>query len=305
MMKRNSSALLILLTSALLCLSVLFSGCHASSDAGGRSAANVDTLHYVNLTILLDLSDRLSHPGQIERDTAIIRKIVDDFQDQVGRNHYQYSKDKIQLLVAPQADNRPINFNPYIDIEQEVRDNKIIRQILPGKVEDFMKQVRDIYAGHPKFTGADIWTFFRDMPASLIKKSYAEKVSHDSVYYDFKNEMIILTDGYMAFDRAVQERREQNRTCMQVSKLRSDPNWEEDFSKYKMKPVSGKDFGNLTVLMLEISPFKPQIYTNEISIIQKYWQTWFSDMNVRLFALQQNNEAIPLIDATVRNFMAN
>lgn len=301
-MNRNSSAPVILLASVLL--SSLLYGCHASSGGANGSAA-VDTLNYVNLTVLLDLSDRLSKPGQIERDTVILRKIADEFQDQVKRNHYQYSKDKIQVLVAPQADNRPINFNPYIDVEQEVASGRIVRQILPGKVEDFMKQVRDIYAGHPKFTGADIWTFFRDMPASLIRKSYSEKLSDDLVYYHFKNKMIILTDGYMAFDRAVQERRIPDRTCMQVAKLRSDPNWERDFSKYKMKPVSGKDFGNLSVLLLEINPFKPQIYTNEISIIQKYWQTWFSEMHVRLSSLQQNNEAIPLVDAAVRSFIAN
>lgn len=299
---RNIGVLLI----SLLALSFfLHLGCRTHSNEDSKSVVNADTLNYINLTILLDLSDRLSDPGQIERDTVIIRKIADEFEDQVKRNHYQFSKDKIQVLIAPQADNKPINFNPYIDIEQEVRSNKLIRQVLPIKVADFMKQVHDIYSGHPKFTGADIWTFFREMPSSLIRKSYSEKLSDGIVYYKFKNKMIILTDGYMEFDKPVQKRREGNRTCMQVAKLRSDPKWKTDFPKYKMKPITGKDFGNLDVLMLEVNPFKSEIYTNEISIIEKYWQTWFSEMNIKLSSLQQNNETIPLINETVRNFIIN
>lgn len=298
----------------ILSLSGLFFGCHRGTDnKNSKQEERVDTINYVNLTILLDLSDRsladgndtILDPDQIQRDTTIIRNILNEFSEQVKRNGYQYSKDKIQVLIAPQANNKPKNFNPFIDIDQEVKANKIVRQILPSKINDFMNDVKNIYSGHPKFTGADIWTFFKDMPVSLLKNSFTEKSNDGNICYNFKNKMIILTDGYLVFDKVIQSSREKNQSCMQVEKLRNDANWESNFSKYKMKPIAEKDFNNLEVLLLEINPVNPQINTNEVSIIEMYWKQWFTEMNIKYIPMQQAKENIPLINLTIKDFITN
>ena len=104
-----------------------------TSGIGKKEVPKTDTISYVNITILLDLSDRIAnvHHGQIERDTSIIRNILTNFCEIVKQNGYNYSKDNIQILIAPQSENDPIKFNPNIDIDKEAKNNKTIRQVLP------------------------------------------------------------------------------------------------------------------------------------------------------------------------------
>lgn len=287
-------------------------GC-SSGNPNSIKQNQIDTLNYVNLTIVLDLSDRnlgdgndtILDPDQIQRDTTIIKNILNEFSEIVKRNQYQYSKDKIQILIAPQASNKPKNFNPYIDVDEEVKANKIVREILPTKINDFLNDVKNIYSGKPKFTGADIWTFFKDMPASLLKQSFTEKSNDGNVYYKFKNKIILITDGYLIFDKSIQGSREKNQSCMQVARLRFDDNWENNFSQYKMKPIIGKDFSNLEVMLLEINPVNPQTNINEVSIIEMYWKQWFTEMNIQYIPMQLATENIPLINASVKAFLAN
>jgi hypothetical protein len=273
----------------------------------------VDTLNYVNLTILLDLSDRnladgndsVLDPDQIQRDTSIIQEILVRFSEKVRSNGYMYSKDRIQILIAPQADNKSIAFNPNIDIEELSKSNKVVRQVLPQLITVFTKQVNDIYMSHPKFTGADFWTFFRDYPApDFIKQSSLEDGDQRNTYYHYENKMIILTDGYMVFDNSIQIIRAKDRTCMQVGCLRNDLYWERDFPNYKMTPIHRKGFDNFEVMLLELNPINPQRNTRELAIIEKYWEDWFGEMGVKYISPHLSTEPLPLINGAIRDFVS-
>ncbi len=269
----------------------------------------MDTLNFVNLTVLLDLSNRIDsaqHPDQIQRDTLIIRNVLNNFSDQVRKNGYIYSKDKIQVLIAPQADNKPITFNPHIDIEEISKSNKIVRQVLQESETEFIKEIKDIYSSKQVFTGADIWTFFKDFPeTNYIQKSYAEKGNDNSVFLKFHNKMIIITDGYLNFEPRIQTVRTTNNSCMQMEPMRHDKNWEQNFVKFKLKPIAGKNFQNLEVLLLEVNPIHPEINLYESEIIDAYWRQWFADMNIGYAPLHQASEGIPLINSTVKTFINN
>ena len=167
-----------------------------------------------------------------------------------------------------------------------------------------MQDVKSIYSNPLKYTGADIWTFFRDFAErDCIKKSYSENGDDGNVFYRCENKMIILTDGYLNFDPTIQSKRIAQKSCMQVEKLRNDNNWESNFTKYEMDPIPNKDFKNLDVLMLEINPYEPQLNPTEFPIIEKYWKTWFSDMKVKISNIHQVEESIPLINSSVSAFL--
>jgi len=266
---------------------------------------------FSNIIILVDLSDRnlangtdsILDPNQILRDTAIISGILQVFDVNVKHNGYQFSKDKIQLFIAPQADNSPINFSPTIDVEKIAENGGIVRQVLPVEIQNFKSQVASIYTGHPKCTGADIWSFFQEMPSSLLLKGYDEKSPKEVLHYNFENKLIILTDGYMVFDKNIQTVREKNNTCMQVESLRGFPNWENNFPRYKLQSIIDKDFGNLEVMLLEINPIKPQTNTSETKIIETYWKTWFNEMKIKYSSMCLSNQDIQLILNSVKQFI--
>jgi hypothetical protein len=290
----------------LFCVQLFYS----CKNAGKTSSVNIDTINYSNITILLDLSDRVdsAKTDQILRDTSLIKAVLMAFEEQVKNHGYIYSKDKIQVLVAPQAGNSPINFNPHIDIEEEIKNNpsKVIRQTLPDKETQFLNEVKTIYAHHQKFTGADIWTFFKNTPEQdLIKKSFSESSKDENVYHKFHNKLFILTDGYLNFDAPIQKIRKSDNTAMQMAKLRNDNNWSKNFEKYKLAPINNRDFSGLEIMLLEIDPQNPEINVNESDIIIKYWQQWFADMSNNKFYFHQRSESIPLIASSINNFITS
>lgn len=119
-------------------IAIVSAGCN---NHGTTSTSGPDTIKYSNITILLDLSNRVdsTKKDQILRDTSLISAIVHSFDEDVRRHGYIYSQDKLQLLIAPQAGNAPINFNPHIDIQDVIKKNpnKVIRQLLPDLENDF------------------------------------------------------------------------------------------------------------------------------------------------------------------------
>jgi hypothetical protein len=56
----------------------------------------------VNYIVLLDLSDRLIEHGQSERDIEIVNAVYDLFEQSVRQNLVINSKDKFQVIMAPQ-----------------------------------------------------------------------------------------------------------------------------------------------------------------------------------------------------------
>lgn len=302
-MKSLNKPLLFIATFSLL----LFS-CHSNKNASTQNF-QVDTVHFSNITILLDLSNRIDsklHPDQIQRDTLIIADILKNFDEQVRRNGFIYSRDKIQVLIAPQAGNKPPTFNPNIDVADIEKTGKIVRQVLPESERLFLKEVNDIYANKQVFNGADIYTFFKDFQAdNFIQKSYEEKSAEGNVYFMIHNKMIILTDGYLNFESKIQAIRSQDNSCMQMDVLRHDNNWQQNFSKFKLKPVEGKEFQNLEVMLLEVNPLHPEINVRESEIIEKYWRQWFEEMKIDYKPMHQANEGIPLINSAVKSFLTN
>jgi hypothetical protein len=278
-------------------------------DSKSKENEKSESQTFLNLTILLDLSDRIEnekHPDQIKRDTLIIRNILACFADQVRLNGYIYSKDKIQLLIAPQAGNNPITYNPNLDVEEVAKANKRVREVLPGLTNQFFNEAKEIYNHKQLFNGADIWTFFRDFAEkNCIKKSYSEKIDNNKITYQYKNCMIIITDGYLNFEPDIQSLRVKNNSCMQIEYFRNDPNWEKNFDKFKMMAFQGQDYDNLKILLLELNPFRPEININELSIIERYWNQWFIDMKIDCSQMHQATEPIPLINSAVKTFLQN
>lgn len=96
------------------------------------------------------------------------------------------------------------------------------------------------------------------------------------------NKIIILTDGYLQFDKSITTKRAKGTYMTGLEKLRNKPNWEAVFAAQKLKlNACPNPIENTEVLVLEIAPQNKSVNTNEIQIIQKFWKTWFNDMHLK------------------------
>lgn len=217
----------------------------------------------MDLTILLDLSDRINVPGQVEKDKAVIRTGLESFEGMVKDNRYRFSTDKIKIAIAPQS-NINYKFNKFVEnaninMETINNSNQVARKVLPEKVKAFGDAVDSIYAMalREQYDGADIWSFFRDN-SNLI----GDKV-------------IIVTDGYLQMDSKIAKRREVN-TFLSNEQLRS-LRLGKNVENIKLLEI-GQKYPKLKVLMMELNPREPQKNVNEFPILKKYWGDWFDGM---------------------------
>ena len=175
-----------------------------------------------NIIVLLDLSDRVSvkkigtqAEAQAKADIETCEKIVDAFDEIISESQGKYtaSKSRLRFLIPDQ-----IGF----PIESEIKEKlKEFGKTPIGSVKkfddtkkDFLKEIGDLYkqvlpATRAKFTGSDIWSWFKDDAKRYIDLKY-------------RNYIICLSDGYLDFDTHIQDARPEGtyiKICDEIRKL--------------------------------------------------------------------------------------
>lgn len=81
-------------------------------------------------------------------------------------------------------------------------------------------------------------------------------------------------------------------------------NWESIFDNQKMKlqPCKNPNIHQLEVLVLEIAPMNPTTNTNEYKILEKFWATWFKDMNIE-YTIRQTNTNPTILKSDISTFL--
>lgn len=149
----------------------------------------------VNYVVLLDLSDRILAPEQLDKDFALIATTFKSFEKQARQNLVISSNDRFSIKIIPQK-NSPLNVNHYEDLlqlyldETEVANkNKslvALSKALPTILENLKKEA--LYGNTSNaYFGVDIWAYLHDNGMSLSKSGY-------------ENKILILTDGYFDFE---------------------------------------------------------------------------------------------------------
>lgn len=268
-------------------------------DAPGemQTRLNSGRVQY-HLSVLLDLSDRIRSDIQVEKDKRIIRGIVSLFEQEVKRKLYINSRDRLNIIIAPQQNNYADAISEGADIlsiDMSRMNPSEKREFLPKRTERLLTAVDDLYrvaAENPHFTGADIWSFFRTHLEGYIGQS----TSVDNV----RNVLIILTDGYIDFSDSVQRLRPkaQNRTSyMQASQFAGDLG-AFDLGDHGLISFK-RDFGNLEVLVLEITERR----VGDEQIINKYWEKWFNEMGIQRYDFRVTHDSTAQVESLIRKFI--
>ena len=248
---------------------VALSGCGDAASGDGNGKSQPSGLEPLNVVLVLDLSNRLVRmPGQADKDQVIIRSVLDIFADRQRRQAYITSNDLLRLVVAPQPD-VPTSTNDSLRVDMKEKQVKIGKATLMGlpkfkaeraRFERALSRLYEQALANP-FTGADLYTFFcTELPRNFADPSRKTKV-------------LVLTDGYLEFDRQYLSRRPDCTYMRELDKMRAErEKWKSRFDRKKLAlcPCSGQQFSNTEVLFLETAPLYKGASVFEFPMIEQY-----------------------------------
>lgn len=256
----------------------------------------------LNITILLDLSDRVIQPlqpSQSERDIAIVSSIVEIFKSNMEKKGAYKSKDKLKILFTPAPDNASINnIANTLTVDLSKMENRQKKEIFDNITNDFTNGLSEIYKltlNSKNWIGSDIWRFFKYDAKDLC-------IDQDKSY---RNILVIVTDGYIYHKQSTD--RQKNRTAyltgtfLQNEGFRNNPNWKDKFEKQDYGFISsGQTYEDLDILVLEVNPSNS--HKNDEDIIRAYLNKWFTEMKVNHFEIYNTDLPVNTKNKIVRFF---
>ncbi len=260
-------------------LSIL-SSCNNSPSRDKSGDVSIEDVKQLNITILLDLSDRLVQelqPDQSSRDIEIVTTIVGIFKEDMKNKGAFGSRGKIRVLLSPYPNNQNISQlsqNLNIDLTQTntPAEKKYVFDNIDSIFSSSLSQIYDMTLETHDWLGSDIWRFF--------KYDIAELCIEPKPY---QNILIIITDGYIYHRQSIE--RVANRTSYIYPKFFSDEgfrgnhDWEKKFIDGDYGLISfDSDLSELDVLIVEINPSKKNL--NDEDYIRLYIKTWLNEMKV-------------------------
>ena len=251
----------------------------------------------VNIIVILDTSDRISkekNPDQAEKDIQLAAGIISIFEEEFVRPElYIGYPHRLAFVVPDQSGTDPIPLNITKDTGGGAPQFKKMKKELIERIKGLYQDVN----GQVKFTGSDIWDWFRKSAEARLQKGAL-------------NYIICISDGYLDFDADIQKNRPKRgnkTTFMQVAKFRNDPNWEKKFDSEKHGLLVTEDFTNfkdynVKLLMIEIK-LRPN-YMLDRPIIEKYWRTWLASMGIMHSEFWESQDDTSIVIEKIKEFIS-
>jgi hypothetical protein len=236
----------------------------------------------LNISILLDLSDRIEESKTKEKDSAYLSSLSKAFVNHVKSKKVIMLEDKMQLFFNPEPTDTNVNeiAKKMILSFSKESSKKTLNSVstlyneYPSKLYELAQEDAKNNKGYP---GSDIWRFFKD---------HVEDYCIDDCH---RNILIVLTDGYMYYDKTIMKSGNKTSYLTQTSlnKLElNKSNWKKEIEKRELGfiPID-KNLNNLEVLVLGIeSHNNKNPYARDI--IEKYWSDWFDKMNIKKYKIK-------------------
>lgn len=236
----------------------------------------------LNISILLDLSDRIDLPGQQAKDSAYILSLAKVFNGHVQAKKLGLLYDKMEVFFDPTPLDVKINeLAGQLKINYSKGVSK--KEWLPKTIERYgtvPSQIYELGRNQSKkgvYPGSDTWGFFKKHV-----KDYCIDVCR-------RNVLVILTDGYLYHETNL--RKNGNQTSYLTPQLLvqlklNKHNWKEIMENQNLGFIPATNgLQDLEVLVIGIqSQNSRHPYAQEI--IETYWQEWLSAMEVKRYKIK-------------------
>lgn len=246
---------------------------------------------HLNITFLLDLSDRIepskypASPEHYQRDEAIVKDFVEIFKNDMNKKGGYKAKGKMKVIFSPQPQEQNINkIASELNINlstMKAAEKKEVYNTLDDKFTGNLSKIYDLTLAQKNYIGSDIWRFFKN-----DVKDYA--ITDEPNY---RNILVIITDGYIYHKDS--QTQQGNRTSyltpvsINTNGFRNK-DWKQKFEQGDYGFIaSRKDLDNLEVLVLEINPEKN--YLNDEDVIKAYLSKWFEEMGIKKYEIYNSD----------------
>jgi hypothetical protein len=256
-----------------------------------------------NISILLDLSDRISpkkYPNIamefFQRDLGYINSISEAFTDHIKDKRIRQMNDKIEIYFNPEPQNKQINsISKKLKFEFD-KDNASKENInlVNTTYKSETAKIYDLAISDNNYVGSDIWKFF------------ANNVNDYCIQDKHRNILIILTDGYVFHkDTKIKEGNLTSYLLPEVirSNALNKVDWKDKIKQNNFGFIpANEDLSNLEILVLGINPDIKNPY--EGKVIKEYWTNWFIKMKVKRFEIKETG--LPSnMDKVIKDFIKN
>lgn len=230
----------------------------------------------LNISILLDLSNRIELPNQQSKDAAYISSLAKVFNSHIKTKKLGLLYDKMEMFFEPvpsdsninkMSESLKISYIRGVSKNEWMPKTSKLYDSIPGEIYNLVKQ----RAGRKGYPGSDTWRFFKDH----VKDYCIEECR--------RNILIILTDGYMYHEGSVMQKGSKT-SYLTPKSLRSlqlnTANWEERIAQKNLGFIPATDhLEDLEILVIGITDQnKENPYA--VDIIKAYWSDWFESMGV-------------------------
>ncbi|WP_245699405.1 hypothetical protein [Flavobacterium noncentrifugens] len=281
---------------------MIFYSCK-DTDAQDEPVKIKDTSGNLNISILLDLSDRISpkkYPNPTMeyylRDVGYINSISEAFNAHIRGKKIKQIDDNIQLFFDPaplKPEINAISKDLKIRLDKENVSNGRIAE-LERKYKEEPKKLYQLAIADDHYIGSDTWKFFKT------------KVNDHCIEENHRNILIILTDGYIYYENSLMQ--EGNETSYLTPALirkngLTTSDWSTKLNNGKFGFIKANDdLSHLEILVLGINPDKKNPY--EEDVIKAYWTNWFETMKVKRYEIR-SGELPSDADKIIKDFILN
>lgn len=279
-----------------------FSCKNDTTDTNKGSIKTKDVSENLNISLLLDLSDRINptkYPNPTMeyylRDVGYINSVSEAFTEHIRSKKVIRAHDKIQLFFDPTPLNPEIN-KISKDLKIEINKGNVSKELISNIKTTYANNPLEIYKLAIKdgnYVGSDIWRFFKT------------KINDYCVEKDYRNILVILTDGYIYYKDT--QMREGNLTTYLTPELIKNNNlnssdWNKKMIGEKFSFLkANNNLSTLEILVLGINPNPKNPY--EEDVIKAYWTNWFQAMKVKRFEIR-NADLPSNMDKIIKDFIS-
>lgn len=264
----------------------LLSACGGKKQGGTETNTGKPTEKTLNISVFLDLSDRLIRdmtPSQMSRDTAIIGFLADYFKAKTLGPQILKSKNSMKIFFYPTPQSTDIaTLASGLSVEMDKYQGKARRialEEMKGKFQENLTQIYKRTIEEKNWIGCDIWDFFS-----------SKKVDIQCVRKDARNILVILTDGYL-FDanHKIENGTAYSYILPQTLKLPESS-----------LIVKRDGLNNLEVRILELNPYSMEQRDKMVPVLED----WLVGMGVEKEHITVAETDLPINTQTViRSFM--
>jgi hypothetical protein len=257
----------------------------------GPSGDNSTPEKQLNISILLDLSDRINpvkHPAtpeHFERDIEVIKTVTEYFKKNMEKLTAWKAKGKIRIFFSPPPSNLEINnIAGKLNIDCATLDNqgrKHIYDTITGLFAQNLSEIYQLAIRTSAWDGSDIWRFFKDD----VKDYCMEKDTN------YRNILIIFTDGYVYHKQSVSNNANRYSYLLEknIQQFRNQPDWKNRINNNNFGLITERnDLNDLEVLVLEISAENNKNKIDE-DILKYVIGKWFAEMNISHYEIYSSD----------------